>query len=172
MLSKILAIAVLSAALATAQGGGGMGGGPGGPGGGGFDMPRPQFRSPFDQFAAKLKLDDDQRTAAAAIVEAAQKAMGPAQQKLAAARKDLALAILDPKSTPETLAKLTAAYASLSAQAKAVESAAFGKICAALKPNQLSKAAPAFALLVGLVEPNTMGFPGGGPPGPWGGGPR
>ena len=177
MLSKILAIAVLSAAMASAQrGGGGMGGsapsGPGATDGGGWGSARPKWQSPFDQFAIKLKLDKDQRAAAETIVDAAQKAMVPAQQKLIDARRDLALAILDAKSDPEAVTRLTAAYTALSVQAKAVESTAFGKICAVLKPNQLSKAVPTFALMVALVEPSAMGFPAGGPPGPWGGGPR
>jgi Spy/CpxP family protein refolding chaperone len=156
MLSKILAIAVLSAALATAQRGGGAPSsvptGPGATGGEGWGSAKPKWLSPLDQFAAKLKLDKDQRAAVETIVDAAQKAIVPAQQKLVEARKDLALAMLDPKSSPEAVAKCTASYTSLSAQAKAVESTAFGKICALLKPNQLSKAVPAFALMAALVE--------------------
>jgi Spy/CpxP family protein refolding chaperone len=165
MLSKILAIAVLFSAMATAQRGGGGGApssvptGPGATGGDGWGSARPRWQSPFDQFATKLKLDKEQRAAVETIVDAAQKAMVPAEQKLVDARKDLALAMLDSKSGPGDVAKFTAAYTSLSAQAKAVESAAFGKICALLKPNQLSKAVPAFAVMAALVEPVTLGAP-------------
>jgi Spy/CpxP family protein refolding chaperone len=176
MLSKILAIAVLSAAMASAQRGGGMGGsapsGPGATDGGGWGSARPKWQSPFDQFATRLKLDKDQRAAVETIVDAAQKDMVAAQQKLVEARKELVLAMLEPKSDPAVVARLTAAYTALSVEAKAVESTAFGKICALLKPNQLSKAVPTFALLVGLVEPSAVGFPTGGRPGPQGGGPR
>jgi Spy/CpxP family protein refolding chaperone len=169
MLSRILAIAVLFSAIAAAQRGGGGASssvptGPGATGGEGWGSAKPKWQSPFDQFATRLKLDKDQRAAVETIVDAAQKAMVPAEQKLVEARKDLALAMLDPKSDPAAVAKLTAAYTSLSAQAKAVESAAFSKICALLKPNQLSKAVPAFAVMAALVEPVGPGAPSAGGP--------
>lgn len=168
MLSRILSITVLFAAIAAAQRGGGaptsVPTGPGATGGEGWGSAKPKWQSPFDQFATKLKLDKDQRAAVETIVDAAQKAMVPAQQKLVEARKDLALAMLDPKSDPGAVAKSTAAYTSLSAQAKAVESAAFGKICALLKPTQLSKAVPAFASMTALVEQSGTGAPAGSGP--------
>jgi hypothetical protein len=171
MLSRILAVAMVFAAVAAAQrgGGGGVPSGPAATDAGGWGSAHARFLSPFEQLAAKLKLDKDQLAAAELIVDAAQKAMVPAQQKLVEARKDLVLAMLDPKSGPDEAAKLTAAYTTLSAQAKTLESAAFGKICALLKPNQLSKAVPTFALLAQAVEQGPMGAPSGQWGGPHGG---
>jgi hypothetical protein len=176
MLSRILAIALLSAAMAAAQRAGGMPTGAGATDAGGWGSAHAQFLSPFDQFAVKLKLDQEQKAAVQPIVDAAEKDMGTAQQKLLQARKDLVLAMLDPKASPEDIAKLTAGYTALSAQAKAIEAAAFGKICALLKPNQLSKAVPTFAIMAQLVEQGPLGAPAaGGQSGHWGGehgGPR
>jgi Spy/CpxP family protein refolding chaperone len=172
MLSRILAVAMVFAAIAAAQRPGGGGGAPSGPAAtdaGGWGSAHARFLSPFEQLAVKLKLDKDQRAAAEPIVDAAQTAMVQAQQKLVEARKELVLAMLDPKTNPDEVAKLTAAYTALSAQAKTLESAAFGKICALLKPNQLSKAVPTFALLARAVEQGPMGAPSGQWGGPHGG---
>ncbi|MGO9231966.1 MAG: hypothetical protein ACLQKA_22460 [Bryobacteraceae bacterium] len=175
MLSRILVIAGLSAAMAAAQHGGGGGGGglPSGSAatdGGGWGSAHPERLSPRDQFAAKLKLDKEQRVSVETILNTAQEAMGPAQQKLIQARRDLVLAMLDPKSSPETMTRLTEAYNALSVQAKALEANAFGKICAILKPNQQSKAVPNFGFMAQLVEQGSMGAsPGGGQSGHWGG---
>lgn len=171
MLSRILAIAMAFAAMAAAQrgGGGGVPSGPAATDAGGWGSAHARNLSPFEQLAAKLKLDKDQLAAAEPIVDAAQKAMVPAQQKLVEARKNLVLAMLDTTSAPDDVAKLTTAYTALSAQAKTVESAAFGRICALLKPNQLSKAVPTFALLVQAVEQGPLGVPSGRWGGPHGG---
>jgi Spy/CpxP family protein refolding chaperone len=170
MLSRILIIAMLSAAIAFAQrGGGGMPNGPAATDAGGWGSAHADALSPRDRFAAKLKLDKQQRTAVEAILNAAQEAMEPAQRKLTDARKDLVLAMLETPSNPDAVAKLTAAYTALSVEAKTVETTAFGKICALLKPNQQSKAVSSFALMAQLVEHGQMGAPAGGAqPGQWG----
>jgi Spy/CpxP family protein refolding chaperone len=172
MLPRILVIAVLSAAMAAAQhgGGGGLPTGAAATDGGGWGSAHADRLSPRDQFAAKLKLDKDQRVSVEAILNTAQEAMGPAQQKLVEARRDMVLAMLDPKSGPEDVTKLTQAYDALSVQAKALEATAFGKICALLKPNQQSKAVPNFGFMAQLVEQGSMGAAsGGGQSGHWGG---
>jgi Spy/CpxP family protein refolding chaperone len=162
MLSKILVIGMLPVAMAFAQWGhrsedpsGGM---------------LAQRQGQLDQFAEKLKLNKEQRAQAETIMDAAREAMGPAQQKLIEARKNLAAALIGGQSG-DAVDKLTKTYASLSAQTKELEANAFGKICALLKPNQQSKAVQSFGLMAQLVELGQMGGPsGGGQSGPWSGG--
>jgi Spy/CpxP family protein refolding chaperone len=161
MLTRILVVAMLPAAIAFAQWGhrsedpsGGM---------------LAQRQTQLDQFAEKLKLNREQRTEAETIMDAAREAMGPAQQKLLEARKNLAAALIGGQSD-DAVDKLTKTYASLSAQTKALEANAFGKICALLKPNQQSKAVQNFGLMAQLVESGQMGGPAvGAQPGQWGG---
>jgi Spy/CpxP family protein refolding chaperone len=161
MLTRILIVAMLPAAIAFAQWGhrsedpsGGM---------------LAQRQTQLDQFAEKLKLNKEQRTEAETIMDAAREAMGPAQQKLLDARKNLAAALIGEQSD-DAVDKLTKTYASLSAQTKMIEANAFGKICALLKPNQQSKAVQNFGLMAQLVESGQMGGPAGGAqPGQWGG---
>ena len=133
-------------------------------------MPR-QMQSQLDQFAEKLKLNKEQRTQAETIMDAAREAMGPAQQKLIEARRNLAAALIGGQSG-DAVDKLTKTYASLSAQTKALEANAFVKICALLKPNQQSKAVQNFGLMAQLVEQGQMGGGqwGGGQSGQWSGG--
>ena len=164
MLSKVLIVGMLTAAMAFAQGGWGKRNED--PSGGMMA----QRQSQLDQFADKLKLNKEQRAQAETIMDAAREAMGPAQQKLIEARKNLAAALIGGKSADD-IDKLTKTYASLSAQAKELEANAFGKICALLKPNQQSKAVQNFALMAQLVESGQMGAPsGGGQRGQWSGG--
>jgi len=132
-----------------------------------------QMQSQLDQFAEKLKLSKDQRAQAETIMDAAREAMGPAQQKLMEARRNLAAALIGGQSG-DTVDKLATTYAALSAQTKALEANAFGKICALLKPNQQSKAVQNFGLMAQLVEQGQMGGGGGrwggAQPGQWNGG--
>jgi Spy/CpxP family protein refolding chaperone len=128
-----------------------------------------QRQSQLDQFADKLKLNKEQRPQAETIMDAAREAMGPAQQKLIEARKNLAAALIGGQSG-DAIDKLTKTYASLSAQTKMLEANAFAKICALLKPNQQSKAVQNFGLMAQLVESGQMGGPaGGGQAGQWSG---
>jgi len=120
-----------------------------------------QRQSQLDQFAEKLKLNKEQRAEAEKIMDAGQEEMGPIQQKLIEARRNLAAALIVGQSG-DAIDKATQAYTSVSAQAKAVEAKVFGKICALLKPNQQSRAVPNFGLMAQLVEQGQMS-------GPWGG---
>jgi Spy/CpxP family protein refolding chaperone len=92
MLSKILIVGMLAAAIAFAQGGWGKRNED--PSGGMMA----QRQSQLDQFADKLKLNKEQRAQAETIMDAAREAMGPAQQKLIEARKNLAAALIGGQS--------------------------------------------------------------------------
>lgn len=163
MLSKILIIGLLAAAMAFAA----WGQRREDPSGG---MPW-QTQSQLDQLAEKLKLNKEQKAQTETIVDAAREAMGPAQQKMTEARRNLAAALIGGQSG-DAVDKLTKTYASLSAETKALEATAFGKICALLKPNQQSKAVQNFAFMAQLVEQGQMGGGrwGGAQPGPGNGG--
>ena len=148
--SKILVAGVLAVGMAFAQWGprredpsGGM---------------LPQWQSQFDQFAEKLKLNKEQRADAGKIIDAGREAMGPLQQKLIEARRNLAAALIVGQSG-DAIDKLTQTYTSFSAQATAVEAKAFGKICALLKPSQQSRAVENFGLMAQLVEQGRMSGP-------------
>ncbi|MFY9724375.1 MAG: hypothetical protein WAJ87_02715 [Bryobacteraceae bacterium] len=157
MLSRILIIGTLSAAMAFAQGGG-WGHRSEDPSGGMLA----QRQNQLDQFADRLKLNKQQRAEAETILDAAREAMAPAQQKLLEARRNLAAALIGGQPD-DAIDQLTKTYTSLSAQTKAVEANAFAKICALLKPNQQSRAVQNFGLMAQLLEQGQMG-------GQWGGG--
>jgi hypothetical protein len=153
---------MMATTLAFAQGGGGMGGddtggmggGAGGRGGGGMGdepgaMPRMQRQAPFDIFADRLKLNKDQKPEALAAISDALKESGPLRQQLLQAKLNMAKAMLAGASADD-LKKITDAYASLSAQVTGIETKAFAKVCALLKPNQQGKAASAFELMAGM----------------------
>jgi hypothetical protein len=159
MFIRLLLTAMMATALAFAQGGGaggGMGddmGGTGGRGSGMGDdtggMPRMQRQSPFDIFADRLKLNKDQKTEALTVVGDALKESAPLRQQLMQAKLDIAKAMLGGASTDD-LKKTMDAYISVDAQVTGLETKAFAKVCATLKPNQQGKAASAFELMAGL----------------------
>ncbi len=162
MFVRLLLTATLAATLAFAQRsgmgddtgmGGGMGGGRGDDMGG---MPRIVRQTPFDMFADRLKLNKDQKTEAQTVLADARKEFAPLRQQLLQGRAAIANAIMGGASTDD-LKKITDAYASVVAQATGVETKAFSKVYAMLKPNQHGKAASAFELMAGLFS-----APGGG----------
>jgi len=154
MLWNILSAGLLTAAVAFAQGGGG--------GGWGHRNEDPsggmQWHGPgqLDPFADKLKLSKEQRTETDAIVSAAREEMGPLQGKLLEARKNLAAALIGGQNG-DAVDRMAHAYTAISAQIKAVEAKAFGKLCPLLKPNQQAKAVQNFGLLAQLIEQGQMG---------------
>ena len=171
MLARLLVMATMATTLAFAQGGGGMGGddtggmgGTGGRGGGMGDdtggMPRMQRQAPFDTFADRLKLNKDQKTEALAAVSDALKESGPLRQQLLQAKLNMAKAMLGGASADD-LKKIEDAYASLAAQVTGIETKAFAKVCALLKPNQQGKAASAFELMAGMFTVSAGGGAGG-----------
>ena len=160
MFVRLLLAAMLATTLAFAQGGGGMGGddtgGMGGRGGGrgGGDaggMPRMERQTPFDIFADRLKLNKDQKAEAQTVLVDATKELMPLRQQLAQSRAAIANAILGGKSEDD-LKKTMDAYASVVAQETGIETKAFAKVCATLKPNQQGKAAAAFESMAGIFN--------------------
>ena len=162
MFIRLLLTAMMATALAFAQGGGGMGddmggsGGTGGRGGGGTGddtggMPRMQRQTPFDIFADRLKLNKDQKVEAQTVLTDAMKESAPLRQQLAQGRAAIANAILGGKSEDEQK-KLMDAYTVLVAQVTGIETKAFAKVCATLKPNQQGKAGAAFEVMAGVFN--------------------
>jgi hypothetical protein len=160
MFMKLFLGAMIATTLAFAQGGGGMGddmGGTGGRGGGagggmGDDTGAVMRRqAPFDVFADRLKLNKDQKTEALTVVADALKESGPVRQQLMQAKLDLAKAMLSGASADD-LKKINDTYASLAAQITSIETKAFAKVCATLKPSQQGKAASAFELMAGMFN--------------------
>ena len=157
MFTRLLLTAMMATTLAFAQGGGGMGddmGGTGGRGGGGMGddtgaMPRMQRQAPFDIFAEHLKLNKDQKTEALTVLGDALKESGPLRQQLMQAKLDIAKAMLGGASADD-LKKTMDTYTSVATQLTGLETKAFAKVCATLKPNQQGKAASAFELMAGM----------------------
>jgi hypothetical protein len=166
MFTKLLLTAMIATTLAFAQGGGGgmggggMGGGDtggmgGGMGGGRGDdtggMPRMERQSPFDIFADRLKLNKDQKTEALTVLADALKESAPVRLQLMQAKLAIAKAMLGGASADD-LKKIMDTYASLAAQVTGIQTKAFVKVCATLKPNQQGKAASAFELMAGMFN--------------------
>ena len=163
MFIKLLLAAMLATTMAFAQGGGGMGddtggmGGRGGSrGGGGIGddtggMPRIEHQTPFDIFAERLKLNRDQKAEAQTVLVDAMKESAPLRQQLAHSKAAIANAILGGKSEDD-LKKIMDAYTSVAAQETGIETKAFAKVYAMLKPNQQGKAAAAFELMAGIFN--------------------
>lgn len=169
MLVRILMAATLAAGLACAQdemGGGGMGRGGGGRGGGGMggdmsgmgggNMPRAQRQSKADMLADKLKLKNEQKSEVEKILMNANEKAGAIRGQLGQQRAAIAQAMLS-KASEQDLKKMFADYAAVSAQMTGLESDAFAKIYAMLKPNQQAKAAQAFELMAGMFLGNAGG---------------
>jgi hypothetical protein len=55
-------------------------------------------------------------------------------------------------ASADDLKKINDTYATLAAQVTGIETKAFAKVCATLKPNQQGKAASAFELMAGLFN--------------------
>jgi len=162
MFIRLLLTAMMATALAFAQGGGGMGddmggtGGTGGRGGGGTGddtgaMPRMQRQTPFDIFADRLKLTKDQKADAQTVLVDAMKESAPLRQQMAQSRAAIANAILGGK-TADDQKKAMDAYTALVAQVTGIETKAFAKVCATLKPNQQGKAGAAFEVMAGVFN--------------------
>ena len=182
MFRRLLLTAMMATTLAFAQGGGGggggmgddtggMGGGMGGGRAGGMaddtgGMPRMQRQAPFDTFADRLKLNKDQKTAAQTVLTDALKQSVPLRQQLMESKLGIAKAVLG-GANADDLKKTMDAYASVAAQLTGVETKAFAKVCATLKPNQQSKAGAAFELMAVMFS-----TPAGGAGGRGGGGRR
>lgn len=157
MLARLFLTAILTTILASAQrgGGGGMGGeggmGEGGRGGEGMgmSMPRVQRQSKLDMTADKLKLNKDQKEQVVTIFQAAMEEARPVNEQILKGREVIAGAMITGKSDDD-IKKMMEQFAGLTAQMTAIETKAFGKVYALLKPNQQSKAPAAFELMAGM----------------------
>jgi hypothetical protein len=171
MVFKVLFAGIAVSALALAQGG--MGGGGGGMGGGGGstmgsagreqngaapsgNMGRPQKESKGTQIVNRLKLNKDQVTEFGSIMNATAKDADPVVVRFLQARNMLATAMISGK-TGADLDPLVKALADSQTQMTGMELAAFQKIVAILKPNQVAKAPEAFELMAGIFEPQPTG---------------
>jgi Spy/CpxP family protein refolding chaperone len=163
MLARLLLTAILATTLASAQrGGGGGGGGMEGEGGGGGmrgeggmgmggGAPRVQRQSKLDMIADKLKLSKDQKEQLQTILQAGMEQAMPVAEQITKGREVIAGAIIGGKSDDD-IKKMMEQYAGLAAQMTAVETEAFTKVYALLKPNQQSKAPAAFELMAGIFS--------------------
>jgi Spy/CpxP family protein refolding chaperone len=145
--------ATLASTLAFAQrGGGGMGGegmgdSAGGMGNGG--MARMQRQSKLDMIVEKLKLNKEQKDQVQTIFLAAVEESRPIREQIMTSRETIAEAMITGKSQDD-IKKLLDQYASASAQMTGIETKAFAKVYALLKPNQQSKAPAAFEIMAGM----------------------
>lgn len=161
MFGKLLLAGMLVAGMAWPQEGmGGMGGGGRSRGGGGEmggmdsmggGMPRAQRQSKTDQIADKLKLNKDQKEQLLSILSAAREKAAPIRDQMDQQRAQIAGAMIDGKTGPD-LDKLLTGYSLTASQMTSVETEAYGKIYALLKPNQQGKAAQAFELMADLFN--------------------
>jgi len=174
MFRRLLVAAAFAATVSLAQpqaGGGGSSGdmgdmSGGGRGGGrrnmgGSDdmipsgtMRRVQQSKP-DLIADKLKLNKEQKEEFDKILSAGREESRPVQENLQKMRAQLAAAIV--QGGDADIKKATDDYTAAAAQMTAIEVKAYGKLYAALKPNQQGKAAQALELMAGIFEPRIGG---------------
>ena len=151
MVGKTLIGILLAGAVIAAQtqGGGGQ------DVGGGGDTPGVRALTPLEQFAADLKMDV--RTQGAAIEEAlndAAKDAAPVSDEMVAIRQRWINALL--ASRPDEAKAAATAYTAAAAKMTGIETRAFVRIYAPLKPNQQAGAAKAFDILAGFFQPTSL----------------
>jgi Spy/CpxP family protein refolding chaperone len=168
MFVRLVLTATLAAALSVSfapasfaqRGGGGMGneGGMGGEGAGGMGsgMPRVQRQSKLDMVADKLKLNKEQKDQVQTIFLAAMEESRPLGEQIIKGREVIAGAMINGKSADE-IKKMLDQYAGLESQMTGIETKAFVKVYALLKPNQQSKAPAAFEMMAGMFAPQVGG---------------
>jgi hypothetical protein len=167
MLVRFILTAFLAAGLASAQRGGGGGGGESGMGGEGLGMqagggtggmPGGMRRQTKEELLfEKLKLNKEQKEEGATILAAAREKAGPVRDQLNKGRQIIVGLIM--QKHDDDVKKLMGDYAIVAAQMTAIETDAFAKLYALLKPNQQAKAPQAFELMAGMFA---GGAPGGG----------
>jgi hypothetical protein len=111
-----------------------------------------QARTPFEQFADRLKLDaKTQLPAVEQIFTEAQKEAAPVGQQMLQLRQRLINLALENKA--EEMKPVQDAYAASAATMAGIEARVFAKVYATLKPNQQSSASQAFAIMAGIFQP-------------------
>ncbi|HLH18779.1 MAG TPA: Spy/CpxP family protein refolding chaperone [Bryobacteraceae bacterium] len=171
MLQKLVLAGMLAAAMAFAQGGmggmdeGGMGGGGGRGRGRAGDMgsmenmgggPRARRQSKTEQIADKLKLNKEQREQFDSILAAGREKAAPIREQMDKQRAQIAGALIGGKGGEE-VDKMWADYSAAAAQMTALETEAYGKIWAMLKPNQQKRGPEAFELMAGIFSAPARG---------------
>jgi Spy/CpxP family protein refolding chaperone len=164
MLVRMVLTATLATTLSLAQrGGGGMGGeggrenggGMGGEGSMGGGM-RVQRQSKLDMIADKLKLNKEQKDQVQTIFLAAMEESRPLGDQIMKGREAIAGAMIAGKSEDD-IKKMLDQFAGLAAQMTGIETKAFAKVYALLKPNQQQKAPAAFEIMAGMFGAQTGG---------------
>ena len=148
-MGKVMMALLLAAGLASAQRGGrGGGGGVSEDSPGDFPI-RATRQSRLDKIAGQLKLNREQRPEVENILNAAQEEASPLLDKMLKVRLAVANAMVAGKNQ-EDIDKMMASYTAVSAEMTGIETKAFSRIFAILKPNQQSKAGPAFEQFAGI----------------------
>lgn len=161
-------VLMLATAALSAQRGGGLTGA--------VETPPPAIGQPLslvEQFQQQLRLDATQIPAADEVLQAASRQAAPVAQQMSNVRQGLVNAEL--RKEPDSAKQLLAEYQTLAAKMAAVETEAFMKISALLKPDQQKRAEQAFTVMAGMFlppRPGRIGLRGGAPRGgaPRGGG--
>ena len=147
MFFRLLLAGILATSLASAQRGGGGGrGGSSGP-----IMPMGSTPDKLGILTDTFKLTKDQKADAQTVMVDAMKESAPLRQQMAQSRAAIANAILGGK-TADDQKKALDAYTALVAQVTGIETKAFAKVCATLKPNQQGKAGVAFESMAGIFN--------------------
>ena len=160
MLARFVLTATLTATLAFAQRScGGMGGQGGmapsgagvsrGPRTGNGEMQRVERQSKLDMIADRLKLNKEQKDQVQTIFLAAMEESKPLGEQIMKARDEIAESMIAGKSDDE-IKKMMDEYAGLAARMTGIETKAFAKVYALLKPNQQPKAPAAFETMDGM----------------------
>jgi hypothetical protein len=103
----------------------------------------------LQQFADMLKLDEKKQIPAVeTIFTEAARAAAPVALEIGKAREKMLAAQLSGSADDVTAAK--AAYVAAAARMTAIETGAYSRVYAILKPNQQAKTAEAFPLMAGL----------------------
>jgi hypothetical protein len=112
--------------------------------------------SPFEEFVDKLKLDEKVQAPAAAQVftDAARDAQAVGQEMMQLRQRLVSAEIAGNAADVKTVQDL---YTAAATKMTGIETQAFSKIYATLKPNQQSKAPQAFAVIGGLFMPVSGG---------------
>lgn len=151
MVGRVILAVLLAAGLAPAQRGGRGGGGRDDSSAGDFPMRGggQQRQSRLDKIAGQLKLSKEQRPEVETILSAAQEEATPVLDKIIKVRVAVVNAMVAGRSQEE-IDKMMTAYTAVSAEMTGIEAKAFSKIFVTLKPNQQSKAGPAFEQFAGI----------------------
>jgi hypothetical protein len=116
-------------------------------------------RTPFQQFADRLKLDAKiQKPLAEEVFAEASKEAAPVAQEMLQLRQRLVNMSLS--AAPDETKPVVAAYTAAAAKMTGIEARAFAKVYVTLKPNQQAGASQAFGIMAGIFQP-TMARGGG-----------